>query len=499
MIFKRTGLVEHSSLAMFLVMILLSSFPSASALETETVSRRDLVIDLGEGLTTDAQLTFPAVGDGPFPGVLLIHGSGNTDLDEHIPSLVTGTGEPSRPFLQIAEYLSERGFAVLRYNKRAIGLNGTILNLEVYLNATFQILKQDAEAALDVLTEQGEVDPNDITIIGHSEGAMIAPRIATENLNVRKVVLLSAVAHNLRDILEYQIVDRRVSYAETVIDTNKDGVVSIQEVLSIQDWDILLPIPPIALIENSTGEWLWLPGTDLNGDEVMSIREEFQTRQLYALDVVTIPEFPTSIWFSSHFELNPTLSMIGNVSCSILILQGEDDAQTPLQEAFSLEQRLTQTKHPDHTLRSYPGLGHSFYPVDGWKQPLGPIQENVLSDLVAWLNDPARNVHYLFVQLQTAESIMDALQSQLGDLNSELEQQASELTDFIEKMQSGSTDMQNTIADLESRNVELQTALYSSRNLTYIALGTALLAVLAVAMLFNRSGVRTPRGMKVDR
>jgi hypothetical protein len=489
MIFKRKGLSGHSLLVMLLVMLSLSSFPSASALNQETISRRDLVIDLGEGLTTDAQLTFPAVGDGPFPGVLLIHGSGNTDMDEYFPSMVTGTGEPSRPFLQIAEYLSERGFAVLRYNKRAIGLNGTMLNVEVYLNATFQILKQDAETALDVLTEQEEVDPNDITLIGHSEGAMIAPRIATENPNIRKIVLLSAVAHNLRDILEYQIVDSRVSYAEKVIDTNKDGVISIQEVISIQDWDILLPIPPIALIENSTGEWLWLPGTDLNGDGVMSIHEEFQTRQLYALDIVTIPEFPTSIWFRSHFELNSTLSMIGNVSCSTLILQGEDDAQTPLQEAFLLEQRLTQTKNPDHTLKSYPGLGHSFYPVDGWKQPLGPIQDHVLSDIAAWLNDPARKMHYLYAQLQTAEIIIDALQGQLGDLNSELEQQTSELKNLDVKMQSGSTNMLNAIADLESRNVELQSALYSSRNLTYIALGTALLAVLAVAMLLNRARI----------
>lgn len=490
MIFERKGLAEYSLLAAFLVIILFSSFPSASALNQEIISRRDLVIDLGDGLTTDAQLTFPAVGDGPFPGVLLIHGSGNTDMDEHIPSLVTGTGKPSRPFLQIAEYLSARGFAVLRYNKRAIGLNGTILNLEVYINATFQILKQDAETALNVLIEQGEVDSNDITIIGHSEGAMIAPRIATENPNVRKIVLLSAVAHNLRDILEYQIVDRRVSYAETVIDTNKDGMISIQEVLSIQDWDILLPIPPIALIENSTGEWLWLPGTDLNGDSVMSIHEEFQTRQLYALDIVTIPEFPQSKWFISHYALNATLGIIGNGSYSILIQQGEDDTQTPLQEALLLEQRLTETKHPDHTLMSYPGLGHSFYPVDGWKQPLGPIQDYVLSDLAAWLSDPARNMHYLCAQLQTAENIIDALQGQLGDLDSELEQQTSELESVhvkicelegqVEELRVESSTLLDTIAELEGSNDELQSALNSSRNLTYITLGVAIIAVVLV-------------------
>lgn len=85
MILVGSGLTRRSLLAGLLVMALLSSFPSAVALDQETVSRRDLVIDLGDGLTTDAQLTFPAVGDGPFTGMLLVHGSGSTDMDEYLP------------------------------------------------------------------------------------------------------------------------------------------------------------------------------------------------------------------------------------------------------------------------------------------------------------------------------------------------------------------------------------------------------------------------------
>ena len=50
--------------------------------DLETIKYRDLVIDLGNGLKTNAQLTIPAVGNGPFPGVLLIHGSGATDMNE---------------------------------------------------------------------------------------------------------------------------------------------------------------------------------------------------------------------------------------------------------------------------------------------------------------------------------------------------------------------------------------------------------------------------------
>ena len=86
----------------FLAVMLLSSTTPVSALETETISRRDLVIDLGYGLTTDAQLTFPAVGNGPFPGVLLIPGGGAPDMDEYMPPYSTDTREPARPHLQIA-------------------------------------------------------------------------------------------------------------------------------------------------------------------------------------------------------------------------------------------------------------------------------------------------------------------------------------------------------------------------------------------------------------
>ena len=82
--------------------LLLSSLPSVSALDQETIRRRDLIIDLGDGLETDAQLTYPATGDGPFPGVVLIHGSGNLDMDSYLAPSVTGTGEPVRFFLTIA-------------------------------------------------------------------------------------------------------------------------------------------------------------------------------------------------------------------------------------------------------------------------------------------------------------------------------------------------------------------------------------------------------------
>jgi uncharacterized protein len=135
----------------------------------QTIKSRNLVIDLGNGVKTNAQLTIPAVGEGPFPGVLLIPGSGAVDKNETLGFVQKGSPKPPTPFWQIAQYLSERGFVVLRYDKRGIGTNNTILDANVWGNATANDLIQDSKKALNVLVQQSEVDPNGISIIGHSD------------------------------------------------------------------------------------------------------------------------------------------------------------------------------------------------------------------------------------------------------------------------------------------------------------------------------------------
>jgi uncharacterized protein len=57
---------------------------------------------------------------------------------------------------------------------------------------------------------------------------------------------------------------------------------------------------------------------------------------------------------------------------------------------YFLQQRLTEVKHPDHTLITYPNLGHDFYPSSQWFTEYGPIPEYVLKDIFSWLSDTAR-------------------------------------------------------------------------------------------------------------
>jgi uncharacterized protein len=109
------------------------------------------------------------------------------------------------------------------------------------------------------------------------------------------------------------------------------------------------------------------------------------------------------IWWRSHFNLGTTLGMIGNISSStgILILQGENDTQTPVQQAFMLQQRLTDVNHPDHTLITYPGLGHDLSPAIGYYpgssmygiQKSGPIEDYALADLYSWLESHSGFTH----------------------------------------------------------------------------------------------------------
>ena len=192
----------------------------------QTTKHRNLVIDLGNGVKTNAQLTIPAEGKGPFPGVLLIPGSGAVDMNETL-------AKDAKPFWQIAQYLSERGFAVLRYDKRGIGAtSNTILDTNVWGNTTANDLIQDSKKALNVLIQQPEVDPKRISIIGHSEGTLYAPRLAIDNsTNVKNIILMGVLAQNPVKVVEYyQDVSLPLEYATQVLDRNHTGLISIQQI-----------------------------------------------------------------------------------------------------------------------------------------------------------------------------------------------------------------------------------------------------------------------------
>jgi uncharacterized protein len=414
------------------------SFPSESTLYyhnavneayaqpyVETVKHRNLTIDLGNGLKTNAQLTIPAVGEGPFPGVLLIHGSGANDLNETGGLILVDneTGSKVYPdkqtFFQIAEYLSERGFVVLRYDKRGVTSNFT-LESSIWGNMTFNDLKQDAEKALSVLLQQPEVNATKkATLIGHSEGTMIAPRVAVDNPDkVNNIILMGAVAHNLKDLLYFQIVANPLQYVENVLDKNHHGVLSVKEASKDPIFQDLVGGNLTHLLQGQTNVTDYQNKTTTSephpaytgiNQDTISIENKLKPALLAAYKNVTSPtasalsakclevqygyfEWNSGLegcpmWMRSHSALGDTLTMIGNVSSGtgILILQGENDTATPVEQGLLLQQRLTEVNHPDHLIITYPNLGHSLSPSSEWVSQSGPMKDYVLADLYAWL------------------------------------------------------------------------------------------------------------------
>jgi alpha-beta hydrolase superfamily lysophospholipase len=349
----------------------------------QTVKYRDLVIDLGNGIKTNAQLTIPAVGSGPFPGVLLVAGSGVVDMNETL-------SPDSKPFWQIAQYLSERGFAVLRYDKRGVGANSQIIDYNMWGNLTFDDLKHDAETALSVLTQQPEVDPSKITLIGHSEGTTIVPRIVidqeenkTSAATIKNIVLMGSAATTMADLAYYQKVGIVLEYMHQMLDKNGTGSISVEQ--AIQD-----PLVGRFVVANFGNDTTTTSSIDIDRQVKPLLEKELEefTKEADGNARCDNPE-GCPIWFNSAVDLEPNLSVIGNLSksTSVLMLNGENDPLTPVQQSFLLHQRLTEVDHPDHTLITYPGLGHTFAISPQWSTGLGPIEQNVLSDLSRWLSD----------------------------------------------------------------------------------------------------------------
>jgi hypothetical protein len=241
---------------------------------------------------------------------------------------------------------------------------------------------------------------------------MIAPRVAIDNPGkVDNIVLMGAVAQNTRELLYFQVVTNRVLYAQQVLDHNHNGLVSVQEALKNPVFSALTGNLTLYLTQNITtanGTAVQLhPQYNTNNDTFISINDELKPRLIDGLKSIAVvtPDGKCGlstlcpIWLASHYALTPTLDIISKVpsDTSILIQQGKNDSEVPIQQAFLLQQELTQVRHPDHTLMTYPDLGHNFYPSSQWLNVDGPMDQKVLEDLFDWLSDPVRDFKKLTI------------------------------------------------------------------------------------------------------
>jgi pimeloyl-ACP methyl ester carboxylesterase len=275
------------------------------------------------------------------------------------------------------------------------------------------------------LLQQPEVNATKkATLIGHSEGTVVATRMAIDNPDkVKNIVLMGAIALNIiKDNFYYSGVFLPISYAQNVLDKNHTGLLLVNEALKdpvFLSWANYIgkarmldnPLPSILNPKNNSDEDSAY--ISINNELKPALVRQFEEyiKELNA-NQSSSPIFhkkcdPGSscpIWARSQLTLPTNLGVIGNVSSNIgiLILEGEYDA---VQQAFLLQQRLSELNHPDHLLITYPNLGHGLYISNQWlsTQPQ-PIPQYVLADLYSWLEAHSGLSHPYVATANTSSS-----------------------------------------------------------------------------------------------
>jgi dienelactone hydrolase len=139
-------------------------------------------------------LTVP-VGAGPFPAIVLVHGSGPNDRDETVGG--------AKIFKDLAEGLASRGIVVLRYEKRTMQYRARIAAIKNYTVQEETV--EDAVNAIALLRTQAEVNARRIFVLGHALGGYLAPRIAEQDGKLAGIILMAGNARPLEDLLVDQV------------------------------------------------------------------------------------------------------------------------------------------------------------------------------------------------------------------------------------------------------------------------------------------------------
>ena len=147
------------------------------------------------GFELPGTLTLPE-GKGPFPCVLLVHGSGANDRDETVLAC--------KPFRDLALGLAREGIATFRYDKRTYVHGAKIAQMLPSFTVEEEVI-QDALAALEFLRKQKDVDARRVFLLGHSLGGWLAPEIALRDGGIRGIILCAAPARSLPELVPEQM------------------------------------------------------------------------------------------------------------------------------------------------------------------------------------------------------------------------------------------------------------------------------------------------------
>lgn len=282
-------------------------------------------------------LTLPN-GSGPFPAVVLVHGSGPNDRDESIG--------PNRVFKDLAWGLASQGIAVLRYEKRTREYAEKFTpDVQRSLTVQEEVI-DDALAGVALLRSRPEIDPARVYLAGHSLGALLAPRIAAQSEDLAGIIMLAPAARPLEDLMLEQ---------STYL-AGADGTIDRVEKKNL------------AVLEDYVGQIKALP----DQEKVDPNNVILGVYPSYWLDLAAYDPLETA----------RTLSL------PMLILQGERDYQVTMTD-FNLWFDALAVR-ANVQFKSYPALNHLFIAGEGPSLPAeyqnpGHVAAEVIQDMVSFI------------------------------------------------------------------------------------------------------------------
>lgn len=278
-------------------------------------------------------LTYPKAG-GPFPAVLLISGSGPQDRNETVFG--------HRPFLVLADYLTNHGIAVLRWDDRGVG--GSSGNT---MNSTSKDFAQDVLAAVEFLKTRKEINPHKIGLLGHSEGGMVAPLATSNSRDISFVVLMAGPGITGEELLYKQ--------GELILRAmgNSEDTITLNQRLQRQLFAVLKLEPDNELAEKKIRE---------STSQILAALPENQKALGASLGKTIEGQMKGVLtpWFRFFISYDPKPAL-AKLTCPVLALNGEKDLQVPAREDLEgIEAALKSSGRTDYKTVLLPGLNHLF-------------------------------------------------------------------------------------------------------------------------------------------
>ncbi|MBI5670615.1 MAG: alpha/beta fold hydrolase [Chloroflexi bacterium] len=296
----------------------------------------NVTFDNGE-VTLSGTLTLPE-GDGPFPAVVLVSGSGPQDRDE---SLLPAA--EIKPFQLLADGLTRAGIAVLRYDDRGVGASSGD-----FTSATTRDFAGDAAAAIDYLLSREDIIPQQIGVLGHSEGGIVAAILGAENPNVAFIISLAGPGVSGMDVLLKQ--NERILQVsgarQEVIDIQLEYLNQLYDLIESGKLDAIEPLIADTLTRQA---------------EYMTEEERAAVGDLDAYVAQTAAaqaeQFATS-WWKEFLSLNPA-NYWAKTTEPVLVIFGSRDVQVDAeQNAPAVEAALQEAGNKDVTVVVIPDMNH---------------------------------------------------------------------------------------------------------------------------------------------